>query len=33
MLMLNEAYDWSGPDEDEIADTLNELSMTAHEDE
>ena len=27
MLLLNEAYEWSGPDEDEIAEMLNELSM------
>jgi hypothetical protein len=23
MLQLNDAFDWEGPDEDEIADTLN----------
>lgn len=27
MLLLNEAYEWPGPDEDEIAGMLNELSM------
>jgi hypothetical protein len=27
MLLLNEAYEWSGPDEDQIAEMLNELSM------
>ena len=27
MLLLNEAYDWEGPDEDEIAEMLNELSL------
>lgn len=27
MLLLNEAYDWEGIDEDEIADWLNEISM------
>ena len=27
MLLLNEAYDWPGPDEDEIAEMLHELSM------
>ena len=27
MLLLNEAYDWEGPDEDEIADWLNEISL------
>lgn len=27
MLLLNEAYDWSGPNEDEIAEMLNELSL------
>jgi hypothetical protein len=26
-LLLNEAYDWEGPDEDEIAQMLNELSL------
>ena len=26
MLLLNEAYDWEGPDEDEIAEVLNELA-------
>jgi hypothetical protein len=26
MLLLNEAYDWEGPDEQEIADLLNDLS-------
>jgi len=26
MLLLNDAYDWEGPDEDEIADLLNDLS-------
>src|SRR5579875_3901793 len=27
MLLLNEAYDWPGPDEEQIAGMLNELSM------
>ena len=27
MLLLNDAYDWQGPEEDEIADWLNEISM------
>jgi hypothetical protein len=27
MLLLNEAYDWEGPDEDEIAEMLNELAI------
>jgi hypothetical protein len=27
MLLLNEAYDWEGPDEDEIAEVLNELAI------
>ncbi|MDQ2843576.1 MAG: hypothetical protein M3Y72_21550 [Acidobacteriota bacterium] len=27
MLLLNEAYEWSGPDEDEIAEMLHELSV------
>jgi hypothetical protein len=27
MLLLNDAYDWQGPDEDEIAGRLNDLSM------
>ena len=27
MLLLNDAYDWAGPDEDDIADALNELSF------
>jgi|HubBroStandDraft_5_1064220.scaffolds.fasta_scaffold240951_2 hypothetical protein len=27
MLLLNDAYDWEGPDEDEIAGRLNDLSM------
>ncbi|MBV9760484.1 MAG: hypothetical protein JO340_07970 [Acidobacteriaceae bacterium] len=27
MLLLNEAYEWSGPDEDGIAEMLNELSL------
>lgn len=27
MLLLNEAYEWSGPDEDEIAEMLHELSI------
>jgi hypothetical protein len=27
MLLLNDAYDWQGPDEEEIADWLNEISM------
>lgn len=27
MLLLNEAYDWEGPDEDFIADQLNELAL------
>jgi hypothetical protein len=26
MLLLNEAYDWEGPDEDDIADWLHEIS-------
>ena len=26
-LLLNETYDWEGPDEDEIAEMLNELSL------
>ncbi|HVZ62001.1 MAG TPA: hypothetical protein VG892_14550 [Terriglobales bacterium] len=27
MLLLNLAYDWEGPDEDQISDWLNEISM------
>jgi hypothetical protein len=27
MLLLNDAYDWEGPDEEEIAKWLNEISM------
>jgi hypothetical protein len=27
MLLLNDAYDWEGPEEDEIAGWLNEISM------
>ena len=27
MLLLNDAYDWQGKDEDEIADWLNEISL------
>jgi len=27
MLLMNEAYDWEGPDEDSIADRLNELAL------
>jgi|SRR5580698_9981212 hypothetical protein len=27
MLLLNDAYDWEGPDEDEIAEILNDLAM------
>ena len=27
MLLLNEAYDWEGPDEDEIAEWLNDISF------
>lgn len=27
MLLLNDAYDWQGPDEDEIAEILNDLAM------
>ena len=27
MLLLNHAYDWEGPEEDEIAEWLNEISM------
>jgi hypothetical protein len=27
MLLLNEAYEWEGPEEDEIADWLNEISL------
>jgi hypothetical protein len=26
MLLLNHAYDWEGPEEDEIAGWLNEIS-------
>jgi hypothetical protein len=29
MLLLNDAYDWPGPEEDEIADWLNEISLLA----
>jgi len=25
MLLMNDAYDWEGPDEDEISESLNEL--------
>lgn len=31
MLILNDAFEWSGPDETEIADLLNELSMTHYD--
>jgi hypothetical protein len=27
MLLLNDAYDWEGPDEDKIAGWLNEISL------
>ncbi len=27
MLLLNDAYDWEGPDEEKIADWLNEISI------
>jgi len=27
MLLMNDAYDWEGPDEDEIANWLNDISM------
>lgn len=27
LLLLNEAYDWEGPDEEEIAEWLNEISL------
>lgn len=27
MLLLNDAYDWQGPDEDQIAEWLNDISM------
>jgi hypothetical protein len=27
MLLLNDAYDWQGPEEEQIADWLNEISM------
>ena len=27
MLLLNDAYDWQGPEEEEIAGWLNEISM------
>jgi hypothetical protein len=27
MLLLNDAYDWQGPEEERIADWLNEISM------
>jgi hypothetical protein len=27
MLQMNQAYDWEGPEEEEIADWLNEISM------
>jgi hypothetical protein len=27
MLLLNDAYDWEGPDEDEIAEWLNDISF------
>ena len=26
MLLMNDAYDWQGTDEDEVADSLNDLS-------
>jgi len=26
-LLLNDAYDWEGPDEEKIADWLNDISM------
>lgn len=29
MLLANPSYDWEGPDEDEIADWLNEISLLA----
>lgn len=29
MLMLNEAYDFEGPDQDSVADIVNELAMIA----
>jgi len=27
MILLNDAYDWEGPNEDEVAERLHELSM------
>jgi hypothetical protein len=27
MLLLNDAYDWEGPKEEQIADWLNDISM------
>jgi hypothetical protein len=27
MLLMNQAYDWERPEEDEIADWLNEISL------
>jgi hypothetical protein len=27
MLLLNDAYDWEGPEEEEIAAWLNDISM------
>jgi hypothetical protein len=27
MLLMNDAYDWEGPDEEEIAEALNELAI------
>jgi hypothetical protein len=27
MLLMNDVYDWEGPDEDEIAEVLNDLAM------
>jgi hypothetical protein len=29
MLLANPSYDWEGPDEDEIADWLNDISLLA----
>jgi hypothetical protein len=33
MLLLNDVYDWEGPDEDEIAEVLNELSWKRKQDD
>ena len=33
MLQLNDAFDWEGPDEDNIADTLNGLGFLSEESE